>query len=324
MESILVLTHADETGSALTRASLEAVTAGMELAAQLKASLTIGIVAADAATLANALASTGARLLTVSGEAFAQARYASDAAACEALCRAAGASIVLAPGTSRFTRVVAGVAHRLCGFIDTHITALGGAETVEATRWFYRQRVEAGHQPRRASLVPVAGRRHAHSLCWPARYGAGRAGRGRIAHAANYCQRLPRTGSRCTDHPTRCPVAARCRRRMDEEATRWPDACERGWRADPRLPAHHRRIAGQQQIAGGPGRRGELRSSFSDASESDWTNGRHTAPRQGPLHLLPRRRAARCGLAFHRRPARYLARSQLRLDARQGRRGLRR
>jgi electron transfer flavoprotein alpha subunit len=143
MESILVLTHAEESGSALTRASLEAVTAGKELAAQLKASLTIGIVAVDAATAANSLASTGVRLLAVSGEAFAQARYVSDAAACEALCRAAGANIVLAPGTSRFTRVAAGVAHRLGGFIDTHITALGGAETVEATRWFYRQRVEA-------------------------------------------------------------------------------------------------------------------------------------------------------------------------------------
>jgi len=143
MESILVLTNADESGSSLTKASLEAVTAGKELAAQLKASLTIGIVAADATAAANSLASTGTRLLAVSGEAFAQTRYASDAAACEALFRAAGASIVLAPGTSRFTRVAAGVAHRLGGFIDTHITALGGAETVEATRWFYRQRVEA-------------------------------------------------------------------------------------------------------------------------------------------------------------------------------------
>ena len=143
MESILVLTYADETGSALTRASLETVTAGMELAAQFKASLTIGIVAEDATTLTKGLPSAGPRLLAVSGEAFAQARYASDAAACEALCRAAGASIVLAPGTSRFTRVAAGVAHRLGGFIDTHITVLGGTETVEATRWFYRQRVEA-------------------------------------------------------------------------------------------------------------------------------------------------------------------------------------
>ena len=99
--------------------------------------------AADATAAAGGLASTGARLLAVSGEAFAQARYASDAAAAEALCRAAEATIVLAPGTSRFTRVAAGVAHRLGGFIDTHITALGGTDTVEASRWFYRQRVEA-------------------------------------------------------------------------------------------------------------------------------------------------------------------------------------
>jgi electron transfer flavoprotein alpha subunit len=142
MEAILVLTHADESGAALTRASLEAVTAGKELAARLSASLTIGIVAVDATNLAKTLASAGARLLAVSGEAFAQPRYATDAAACEALCRAANATIMLAPGGSRFTRVAAGVAHRLGGFIDTHITAIGGTEAVEATRWFYRQRVE--------------------------------------------------------------------------------------------------------------------------------------------------------------------------------------
>lgn len=139
-ESILVLTHVDENSAALTKASLEAVTAGLKLAAQLSAPLTIGIVAAEATTAANSLASTGARLLAVSGEAFAQPRYASDAAACEALCRAAGATIVLAPGSARFTRVAAGVAYRLGGCIDTHITALAGTE---ATRWFYRQRVEA-------------------------------------------------------------------------------------------------------------------------------------------------------------------------------------
>ena len=122
MENLLVLTHADETGSALTRASLETVTAGLELAARLSAPLTIGIVAADSTSAAAALASTGARLLAVSGEAFSQARYATDAAAVEALCRAANATIVLAPGSSRFTRVAAGVAHRLSGFVDTHIT----------------------------------------------------------------------------------------------------------------------------------------------------------------------------------------------------------
>jgi len=141
MESILVLTHADETGSALTKASLEAVTAGQELAGRLSAPLAIGIVSSGPINLSKGLPS--ARLLAVSGEAFAQPRYATDAAACEALCRAAAATIVLAPASSRFARVAAGVAHRLNGLIDTHITAIGGTDTVEVTRWFYRQRVEA-------------------------------------------------------------------------------------------------------------------------------------------------------------------------------------
>ena len=43
---------------------------------------------------------------------------------------------------------MAAVAHRVGGVIDTHVTALdikpiGGADGVEATRWFYRQRIEA-------------------------------------------------------------------------------------------------------------------------------------------------------------------------------------
>jgi electron transfer flavoprotein alpha subunit len=143
MESILVLTHVDESGSALTKGSLEAVTAGKDLATRLGASLAIGIVAVDAKGPAAVLASTGARVLAVSGEAFSQPRYASDAAACEALCRAANATLVLAPSSARFARVAASVAHRLGGVIDTHITAVGGAESLEVSRWFYRQRIEA-------------------------------------------------------------------------------------------------------------------------------------------------------------------------------------
>jgi electron transfer flavoprotein alpha subunit len=143
MESILVLTHVDESGSALSRASLEAVTAGKELATRLSAPLAVGIVAADADAAATSLATTGARLLAVSGEVFSQARYSTDAAACEALCRSAQPTLVLAPSSSRFARVAAGVSHRLGGVIDTHITALGGTDSVEGSRSFYRQRVEA-------------------------------------------------------------------------------------------------------------------------------------------------------------------------------------
>ncbi len=141
MESILVLTHADETGAALTKASLEAVTAGLALSANLNATLAIGIVASDPTHLSKSLPS--ARLLAVAGEAFAQPRYSTDAAACEALCRAANATIVLAPGSSRFTRIAAGVAHRLGGFVDTHIASIAATPALEATRWFYRQRIEA-------------------------------------------------------------------------------------------------------------------------------------------------------------------------------------
>ena len=147
MESILVLTHADESGSALTKSSLEAVTAGLELAARLAAPLTIGILAVDAQTASKTLPSAG-RILAVSGEPYTQPRYATDAAACAALCRAAQPTIVLAPASSRFTRVLASVAHRLGGLIDTHISslqveAISGTDTLQATRWFYRQRIEA-------------------------------------------------------------------------------------------------------------------------------------------------------------------------------------
>jgi electron transfer flavoprotein alpha subunit len=95
------------------------------------------------AAAAQSLAATGARLLAVRGDAFSQPRYATDAAGCEALCRAAAATIVLAPGASRFARVAAGVSHRLGGFIDTHITAIAVDDSIQVTRWFYRQRIEA-------------------------------------------------------------------------------------------------------------------------------------------------------------------------------------
>jgi len=142
MENILVLTHVDESG-VLSRASLESVAAGVELSSALSAKLSIGVVAVDAAAVAAQLAGLNARVLAATSPELAEPRFSSDAAACEALCRAAAPSIVLAPGSSRFTRVLPAVAHRLGGVTDTHITLLTGGAKVEATRWFYRQRVEA-------------------------------------------------------------------------------------------------------------------------------------------------------------------------------------
>jgi electron transfer flavoprotein alpha subunit len=143
MEKLLVLTHVDESGEALTKASLEAVAAAMEIAGTLDASVTIGMVGVRTEAAVRQVTGTAARVLAVAGEEFAQARYASDAAACEALVRAAEATLVFAPASSRFDRVIPGVAYRFGGFTDTHITAVAKGETLEVTRWFYRQRVEA-------------------------------------------------------------------------------------------------------------------------------------------------------------------------------------
>jgi electron transfer flavoprotein alpha subunit len=140
VETILVLAHVESDG-ALAKPALEILTAAKGLGGE----VIVGLVGGDAQSAANQIAGYGAaRILAVSGEAFTQSRYATDAAAAEALCRAAGAPIVLAPSTTRWARALPGVAYRLGGRVDTHATNLsdrGGAPAV--TRWFYRQRMEA-------------------------------------------------------------------------------------------------------------------------------------------------------------------------------------
>jgi len=136
-ETILFLAHTEADGS-LSRIALEALAAAKSLGGTLVA----GLIGADVQAAAGSIAGCGAaRYLGVAGEAFAESRYASDAAAVEALVKAAGATVVVAPQTSRFARCLAGVAQRMGGRIDTHITAI--AEGPQVTRWYYRQRMEA-------------------------------------------------------------------------------------------------------------------------------------------------------------------------------------
>ncbi len=142
--SVLVLAHTEADG-ALARPALEAIGAGAALAGSLSVPFSVGLVGADVAAAATQIGTCGAAtLLGASGAELAQPRYATDAAAAEALCRASGADIVIAPGTSRWMRVLAGVTARLGGRIDTHVTRGAVANgAVSATRWFYRQRIEA-------------------------------------------------------------------------------------------------------------------------------------------------------------------------------------
>ncbi len=143
-KNILFLVHVDETGNALPKVAYEVLGAAIDLAEHTGASLTIGIIGGAIQSAADSVVATGAqKILGVAGPDFAQPHFASDAAAAEALCRAANAELILAPATSRFLRAVPVLAHRLQGRVDTHVTSLrltNGA--VEATRWFYRQRME--------------------------------------------------------------------------------------------------------------------------------------------------------------------------------------
>jgi electron transfer flavoprotein alpha subunit len=145
METIVVLVHTEPDGS-LAKAAREALAAATSLQAALAGStLKVGLVGADVQAAANVIATCGAdRFLGVAGPAFAPSRYATDALAADAICREAGATLVLAPGTSRWNRTLPGVAHRLGGRADTHVTALPVTDgSLTIVRWYYRQRMEA-------------------------------------------------------------------------------------------------------------------------------------------------------------------------------------
>jgi electron transfer flavoprotein alpha subunit len=145
METILFLAHTEDDGS-LGRSALEALTGAKELQGQLAgAAFTVGLVGGDVTSAVTAVSGCGAdKFYAVSGPDFAVSRYASDAAALEAICRASNATIVVAPATSRFNRVIPGVAQRLGGRIDTHVGgfSVNGAE-LRIQRGYYRQRMIA-------------------------------------------------------------------------------------------------------------------------------------------------------------------------------------
>ncbi len=109
-----------------------------------EAAFSVGVVGEKPGAVVETLGGCGAtRFLAVAGSEFAKSRYATDAIAVEAIGRAAGATVIVAPMTSRMARTLPGVAFRLGGRVDTHVTGLAGTGgTVSVNRWFYRQRME--------------------------------------------------------------------------------------------------------------------------------------------------------------------------------------
>jgi electron transfer flavoprotein alpha subunit len=142
MENILFLSPVESDGK-LAKSALEAVTAAANLAKALGASWTAGLWGGAVQAGADQIASCGAsKILGVTGADFADGRYAVDAAAAEALVKASGATIVVAPAVSRVSRLAGGLAQRLGGCVDTHATEINGSGgKVSIVRWYYRQRL---------------------------------------------------------------------------------------------------------------------------------------------------------------------------------------
>jgi electron transfer flavoprotein alpha subunit len=144
METILVLAHTEADGS-LAKSAREALNAAATLHKSLTGSkLLVGFVGGNIQAAANSVAACPAtKYFGVTGADFSQSRYATDAAAAEAICRTAQATIVVAPATSRWARVLPGVAQRLGGRADTHVTGVAVTDgKISLNHWYYRQRME--------------------------------------------------------------------------------------------------------------------------------------------------------------------------------------
>src|SRR5208337_2474025 len=116
METILLLAHV-ESGGSLAKTAREALHAARALnKASAGSNLFVGLVGESVQAAADSIAACPAtRYFGVVGAEFGQSRYSTDAPAAEAICKAAQATLVVAPATSRWNRVLPGVAQRLGG-----------------------------------------------------------------------------------------------------------------------------------------------------------------------------------------------------------------
>jgi electron transfer flavoprotein alpha subunit len=146
MERIICLISIEQDDT-LTTTSLEAIGLTRHLSEQLKTpEWYIGVVGTPKSIelVNDCLTGLGASKIFVAlHEEFSKPRYSTDAAAAEVICKAASPDIVIAPSTARWSRIIPGVAFRLNGTADTHVTAINVQNnTPLINRWIYRQRIE--------------------------------------------------------------------------------------------------------------------------------------------------------------------------------------
>ncbi|MGC8830541.1 MAG: electron transfer flavoprotein subunit alpha/FixB family protein [Verrucomicrobiia bacterium] len=144
MEKLLILLHTDD--GRLCKQALEVITVGQSLKNQFQNGLevVVGIVGNNIKEVAKNIARCGATaFLGIEGEEFSTARYTTDSLAIETIVKKVQPSLVIAPATIRWNKVVPGAMFRVNGITDTHITGITVQEgTLKVSRWFYRQRIE--------------------------------------------------------------------------------------------------------------------------------------------------------------------------------------
>jgi electron transfer flavoprotein alpha subunit len=144
METILYLAHTQSDGK-LPKIALETLGLAVDLTQKLAGSkLIVGLIGENVQTAANSISGCGAtKFLAVTDPEFGVSRYSTDALAAETIAKTAQATLVLAPATSRFSRALPGLAFRLNGKIDTHISGVKTDGGLQIERWYYRQRMVA-------------------------------------------------------------------------------------------------------------------------------------------------------------------------------------
>ena len=237
------------------------------------------------------------------------------------MAKAANAELIVMPATSRASRVAAGVAQRLGAVIDTRLTGLSAeGGKITATRWFYRQRMLGTiERDARPWLVTI------DSGCFEAVSAPGSASVEMLAVAP----------------ATRTQVTGIVAPAADAQTIR-PDAklllvAGAGWGKSQSDGQKHVDEAARLILGLLSATQASLGSSKSLVDQSGegaalpFLTHMHqvgqtgATPRhpKGPVHLLPRRGAARGGLALHRRTPGHQPGRQLRLGPGQGRRALR-
>ena len=154
MEKILCLLHTDADGN-LPQAALEAVAIAKAMNTP---HLEIGIFGLNASEAAKTIGNSDASKYYIADQPeLSVSRYNSDVAAGTAIAQAAGASIIIVPATSRMNRMCAGMARRLGGSVDTHVTDIVmDNEKPVITRWYYRQRIFARQTRNQRPWIIVA------------------------------------------------------------------------------------------------------------------------------------------------------------------------